>query len=83
MYYSMLDPQLNAIYKATSTDGLAWKTVSVIIEKSSSNEALVDPDVFAMDENKYIMYFGKAMGEDSTAGGQINLYQAELNQSIF
>lgn len=83
MYYSILDPKLNGIYKATSKDGLTWtKSDGQVITKLSA-KAFVDPDVVEISPGNYKMFFGKSSGDSSTGGEQIDLYSATYKGSIF
>ncbi|TSC94238.1 MAG: hypothetical protein Athens101428_391 [Candidatus Berkelbacteria bacterium Athens1014_28] len=83
MYYSMLDPAKNAIYKATSIDGEEWNLAGKVLEKKNSNSAIVDPDVVEISTGKYMMFFGESESETSTGGSAINLYRATTDESIF
>jgi len=82
MYYSVLDPARNGIYKAISTDGLKWENETKLFA-SSAGGAIVDPDVVQISPTNYVMFFGQSSMGGSTGGEQINLYRAELNKSIF
>lgn len=82
MYYSVLDPAKNAIYKATSTDGLTWGN-GIKLFAATTSGAVVDPDVVEVTSTDYIMFLGQSTSGGSTGGEQINLYRAELKQSIF
>lgn len=73
MYYSILNPSENALYKATSTDGLAWTKVGKILDETN---ALVDPDVVEISPENYVMYYGLSSGANSTGGETLNLYRA-------
>lgn len=79
MYYSTLPkPQSgnrNAIYKATSNDGLTWQKVDKILEPETEMGFVVDPDVIKIGEN-YRMFFGQSTG-DIGAPGAIGLYAAD------
>lgn len=79
MYYSDLDPTRNALYKATSTDGLMWSESQKILDRDNENGVIVDPDVFQISVTKYGMFFG----ESTSASAEINLYYAETSESIF
>jgi hypothetical protein len=84
MYYTDLNPSKNAIYKATSADGLAWTRVAKVLNRTGSNTAIVDPDVYELSANKFAMYFGQSLSGDSTgANSRMNLFRADLSQSIF
>lgn len=82
MYYSNLSPSKNAIYKATSTDGLKWENETKLFD-SKTGGAIVDPDVVEISPSNYVMFLGQSAGDGSTAGEQINLYRATLEKSIF
>jgi len=82
MYYSVLDPAKNALYKATSTDGLKWENETKLFAATTGG-AIVDPDVVEITPTNYIMFLGQSTSGGSTGGEQINLYSAELKQSIF
>lgn len=82
MYYSVLDPAKNAMYKAVSTDGLIWNNETKIFGASTGG-AIVDPDVVEITSTDYIMFLGQSTQGGSTGGEEINLYRAELKQSIF
>jgi hypothetical protein len=73
MYYSILNQNENALYKATSTDGLVWAKVGKILDEAN---ALVDPDVVEISSDNYIMYYGLSSGAYSTGGETLNLYMA-------
>lgn len=83
MYYSILDPARNGLYKATSTDGLNWTPGNTLILPRVGSAAQVDPDVFPVGEANYIMYYGQSVSNSSTGGESINLYRAALQDSIF
>lgn len=82
MYYSILDPQRNGIYKATSSDGLTWSNETKLFAATTSG-AVVDPDLVEISPTSYIMFLGQSTSGGSTGGEQINLYRAELNKTIF
>lgn len=81
MYYATLPKpeakERNAIYKATSNDGLTWKTLGKILEPEKEMGFVVDPDVIKIN-GKYRMFFGESTG-DIGAPGAINLYFADRN----
>lgn len=81
MYYSILDPVKNALYKATSTDGLNWVNQTKLFS-STTNGVVVDPDVFETSANNYVMFFGQSVSGGSTGGEQINLYRATYSGEI-
>jgi len=84
MYYTILDPQKNGLYKAISDDGLTWtKLDGVVVQKSNANGAIVDADVFETTDDNYLMNFGESQSGDSTGGEQINLYRANYRGEIF
>ncbi|MFA6082344.1 MAG: hypothetical protein WC773_02960 [Patescibacteria group bacterium] len=78
MYYSKLNPSDNAIYKATSKDGLTWVQQEKVLDKKSASGVIVDPDVVPINDNSYVMFYG-----ESGATEQIDLYMAKANHSIF
>lgn len=82
MYYSNLDPSSNAIYKSTSSDGIEWSQ-GIKLFTSTTNGAVVDPDVVYINDNEYVMFIGQSESGGSTAGEAINLYRATLSQSIY
>lgn len=82
MYYSVLDPSKNALYKANSDDGLVWKNQTKILSPTV-NGAIVDPDVFETTADNYVMFFGQSSAGGSTNGETINLYRATFNGQIF
>lgn len=79
MYFSTLPkPEMkerNAIYKATSQDGLNWQGKEKILEPSSEEGFVVDPDVIKID-GKLRMFFGESTGDIGAPGG-INLFMAD------
>lgn len=79
MYYSTLPkPEVkerNAIYKASSKDGLTWKPLTKILEPANDMGFVVDPDIVKIN-GKYRMFFGESSG-DIGAPGAINLYFAD------
>ena len=79
MYYSNLDPQNNALYKATSEDGLTWKPVGKIVNRFSQNCVIVDPDVVPSAANEYLML----LGASSSAEAQLDLYRATFKGDSF
>ena len=79
MYYSSLDPQNNALYKATSEDGLTWKSVGKIMDRFSQNGVIVDPDIVSISTDEYLML----LGASSSAEGQLDLYRATFKGDIF
>jgi len=84
MYYTILDPSRNALYKATSSDGLTWTESGKILSKTSTASAIVDADVFALSDTSYVMYFGQSLTGNSTGAGEtMNLYRATLTGSVF
>jgi len=83
MYYSILDPQKNGLYKAVSSDGLAWTKLDGQVVEKTGNNAIVDPDVVEISPNNFVMYFGESSGASSVGGDQINLYGAIYNGDIF
>lgn len=82
MYYTILDPQRNGIYKATSTDGLKWTELGKVFSATTSG-AVVDADVVEGPSGNYVMFLGQTENGDSTGGETLNLYRAELNKSIY
>lgn len=82
MYYSVLDPQKNALYKATSEDGLTWQNETKLFVATTSG-AIVDPDVVEVSPTQYVMFIGQSTGGGSAGGEQIDLYRAVLEKSIF
>lgn len=83
MYYSVLTPENNALYKAISSDGLNWTPGEIIIKPASSSQALIDPDVVKISAEKYRMFFGEAGGDSTQGDTTINLYYADSNGDIF
>jgi hypothetical protein len=83
MYYSLLDPGVNAIYKAVSNDGESWTSVGEVLDSESNDRAMVDPDVVELSDNNYIMFYGMSEGKSSTGGDTINLYRATYSGNIF
>jgi predicted GH43/DUF377 family glycosyl hydrolase len=82
MYYSILDPSRNAMYKATSNDGLFWNNETKIFSATTGG-AIVDADVFGTQPNKYLMLFGQSQSGGSTGGETIDLYLAISDGDIF
>jgi len=82
MYYSVLEPNKNAIYKATSNDGLTWDNQKLLF-KSTTGGAIVDPDVYETSTGSYTMFFGQSSAGGSTGGEVINLFKATLIGNIF
>lgn len=82
MYYSILDPAKNALYKATSTDGLKWENETKLFAATTGG-AIVDPDVVEISKDSYVMFLGQSSSGGSTAGETINLYRTTLDKSIF
>ncbi len=83
MYYSVLEPTENNLFKAVSNDGLKWTTLSgQVVQKTGSN-AIVDPDVYQTTSNTWNMNFGESSGNSSTGGDKINLYRATFEGDIF
>ena len=85
MYFATLEGAGNKFYKATSTDGLAWKKGEVVLRPNTSSGAIVDPDVVLISEDKYRMFFGESTSGNAqmNGGGQIDLYYADDNVEIF
>lgn len=83
MYYSVLDPAKNGLYKATSADGLTWTTLDNQVVTKTGTNAIVDPDVFETSSGNWLMYFGESGGNSSVSGDQINLYRASFSGNIF
>ena len=83
MYYSVLTPENNALYKTTSTDGINWQPGEIILKPRSLSQALVDPDVVQISADKYRMFYGEAGGDSTQGGTTINLYYADSNGDIF
>ena len=80
MYYATLpNPESgsrNAIYRATSTDGLIWTKDNIkLIEPKNEMGFVVDPDVIKLG-GTYRMFFGESTG-DIGAPGAISLYSAD------
>jgi len=76
MYYSNLDPQKNALYLSTSSDGIKWQEGVKILDRAGSSGSIVDPDVFEFG-GKNIMLFGEFLGGDSaTTQESPDLYRA-------
>lgn len=82
MYYTILDPQRNGIYKATSTDGLKWTELEKVFSATTKG-AVVDADVVEGPSGNFVMFLGQTESGDSTGGETLNLYRAELNKSIY
>lgn len=83
MYYSILDPAKNGLYKAVSNDGLTWAELeNQVIAKSSTKNAIVDPDVYKVTDGSYVMNFGESVSNSSTGGEQINLYNATFQGDV-
>jgi len=82
MYYSQLEPSKNAIFKATSSDGLEWGNEKMLF-KSTTGGAIVDPDVFETSLGNFVMFFGQSSAGGSTGGEVINLYRATFAGNIF
>jgi hypothetical protein len=83
MYYSILEPSKNGLYKATSQDGLTWTPIDGQIISKTGDNAIVDPDVLEITPNNWVMYFGESGGASSTGGEQINLYRSTYEGDIF
>lgn len=85
MYYSILDPTNNALYKAVSNDGLKWESVGKVLDKQNPQGSIVDPDVVEISKDNYYMYFGEFAASDSTASGddQPGLFYASYKGDIF
>lgn len=83
MYYSVLTPEDNAIYKSTSEDGINWQKGEIVIKPADSSKSVVDPDVILLSSGKYRMFFGEAGGDSTQSGTTINLYYADSNGDIF
>ncbi|MCL5794857.1 MAG: hypothetical protein M1338_00655 [Patescibacteria group bacterium] len=83
MYYSILEPSKNGLYKAISEDGLTWTPLKNQIISKTKDNALVDPDVIEFTPNTWVMYFGQSGGASSTGGEQINLFRATYSGDIF
>lgn len=82
MYYAILplpeSGSRNAIYKATSGDGLSWEKDDVkLIEPAAEMGFVVDPDVIKIGDT-YRMFFGESTG-DIGAPGAISLFFANKN----
>lgn len=82
MYYSNLDPQKNAIYRATSNDGLTWDNETKLFSATTKG-AVVDPDVVEISPIKFVMFLGQSTSGGSTGGEEINLYRATYTGNIF
>jgi hypothetical protein len=82
MYFSILDPAKNALYKSTSSDGLTWKDGTKLFGATTGG-AIVDPDVVEISADNYVMFLGQSTGGGSTAGEEINLYRGEFTGKIF
>lgn len=84
MYFSILSGPGNAIYRATSSDGLTWEKGKEILKSSDDQSTIVDPDVVNLYGNNYRMYFGEAKENSSDAGkpGQFNLNYADTGKEI-
>lgn len=81
MYYAILpNPEIgsrNAIYKATSNDGISWeKGGKKLIEPDTADGFVVDPDVFEVDGG-FRMIFGESKGGITAQGSPIDLYFAD------
>ncbi|MFA6963518.1 MAG: hypothetical protein WC227_02270 [Patescibacteria group bacterium] len=83
MYYSVLEPSENNLFKAISTDGYLWTKLSGQVIKKTGENAIVDPDVFETTPGSWVMNFGESGGNSSTGGDQINLYRATFEGDIF
>jgi hypothetical protein len=82
MYYSVLDPAKNALYKASSSDGLNWGEGTKLFGATTGG-AIVDPDVVQISADNNVMFFGQSTSGGSTQGEQINLYRGEFASDIF
>ena len=82
MYYSLLEPTKNAMYKATSTDGLKWSNEKLLFNATTGG-AIVDPDVFETSAEIFVMFFGQSSGGGSTGKEMINLYKGTFTGDIF
>ena len=81
MYFSTLPkPEMkerNAIFKATSKDGLTWeKDGKKLIEPDTADGFVVDPDVVKTKDG-YRMFFGESKGGVNAQGSPIDLYFAD------
>lgn len=83
MYYSLLDPTENAVYKAASDDGENWTVIGKVLDPENKSNAIVDPDIVEISVNNYMMFYGMSEGATSTSGDTINLYRATYVGEIF
>lgn len=87
MYYTDITPNQNGLHEAVSTDGLHWTTLKgQVVKKTSSDYAIIDPDVFKVSTDKYIMNFNEAppgQNGQPSSPNQGGLEQAEYNGNIF
>lgn len=84
MYYSVLDPNPNNIYKATSTDGLTWVKIDGAVLTKTAGAAVVDPDVIELSPGSHQMFFGESTTSTSTnQGDTINLFYANYTGEVF
>lgn len=79
MYYTILEPSKNALFKASSSDGLTWSEGVKVLDKNNNSGMIVDPDVIELTDGSYQMFFG----ESESATGNINLYYAISSGEIF
>jgi hypothetical protein len=83
MYYTILSGSGNALYKATSSNGINWTKVSKVLDAKDKTSVIVDADVVPLTQGKYRMFFGEVESEESGAPGAINLYYADSSGDIF
>ncbi len=87
MYYTDLNPSENSLREAISTDGLNWTSLEgQVVKKTGSNYAIVDPDVFQVSTDKYVMNFNESLlsqNGQQPSPNQGGLQQAVYNGDIF
>ncbi len=87
MYYTNLNPSENGLQEAISTDGLHWTSLKGnVVQKTGSNYAIVDPDVFQLSSSKWIMNFNESplpQNGQPSSPNQGGLQQAVYNGNIF
>lgn len=83
MYYTDLDPAKNAIYKASSSDGLTWRPLGKILDKAGAESTVVDADVIEITPGRWTMFFGAMNNANPATGQDINLYSASFSGNIY
>ncbi len=83
MYFSVLSGPGNALYKATSKDGLKWEGKEKVLSSQDQETAIVDPDVVEISAGKYRMFFGEAGGGSPGQPAPMNLSYADSQGDLF